>query len=341
MRTWKICLTFFTCFSSLRAATKDDSPAILSRSFVYDEAPFPQCHASTIVETPTGMVAAWFGGEREKHPSVGIWLSRLEAAAWTIPVEVANGNQPAGDVKRYPCWNPVLFQRTGGPLILFFKVGPSAREWWGEVSTSADGGKTWSAAQRLPRDIFGPIKNKPIELSDGMILCGSSTEHDGWRVHFETTNARRTSWNRTPPINDGREFGIIQPTILRQPDGGLLALCRSRQGTIVATSSLDDGKTWSEPRATSLPNPNSGIDGVTLKDGRQVVVYNHTNQGRTPLNVAISVTGTDWKNILTLESDPGEYSYPAIVQGHDGRLHITYTWRRERIRYVVLDTEKL
>jgi alpha-L-rhamnosidase len=30
--------------------------------FIYDEAPFKSCHASTIAETQSGLYAAWFGG---------------------------------------------------------------------------------------------------------------------------------------------------------------------------------------------------------------------------------------------------------------------------------------
>src|SRR5678816_4199565 len=117
-------------------------PAGLTRSeFIYETAPFPACHASTIVETSTGLVAAWFGGTAERNPDVGIWTSRFEGGRWTTPVEVANGVQ--SPTLRYPTWNPVLFQSTGGPLILFYKVGPSPSEWWGMAMRSQDGGRTW------------------------------------------------------------------------------------------------------------------------------------------------------------------------------------------------------
>eukprot|EP01031_Cornospumella_fuschlensis_P020382 gene20382-24984_t len=88
-------------------------PALLKSEFIYETAPFPSCHASTIVETPTGIVAAWFGGTAERNPDVGIWVSRSVEGAWTAPVEAANGvqAQKGEDGKdRYPTWNPVLFQ---------------------------------------------------------------------------------------------------------------------------------------------------------------------------------------------------------------------------------------
>ena len=80
---------------------------------------------------------------------------------------------------------------------------------------------------------------------------------------------------------------------------------------------------------------------MTLKDGRQLIVYNHTPKGRSPLNVAVSRDGKAWEAALVLESEPGEYSYPAVIQAADGRIHITYTWKRQRVKHVVVDPAKL
>ena len=91
---------------------------------------------------------------------------------------------------------------------------------------------------------------------------------------------------------------------------------------------------------TPLPNPNSGIDAVTLSDGLQLLVYNHTPRGRSPLNVAVSRDGKNWQAAAVLEDQPGEYSYPAVIQTPDGLVHVTYTWKRQRVRHVVLDPAK-
>ncbi|HVA45328.1 MAG TPA: exo-alpha-sialidase [Pirellulales bacterium] len=88
-------------------------------------------------------------------------------------------------------------------------------------------------------------------------------------------------------------------------------------------------------------NPNSGIDAITLRDGGHLIVYNHTQRGRSPLNVAVSRDGSDWKPVLVLENQPGEYSCPAVIQAADGLVHVTYTWQRKRIRHVVIDPVKL
>lgn len=314
-------------------------PGVIRSEFIFEKAAFPQCHASTLAETKSGLVAAWFGGTREQHADVGIWVARNEGGAWTAPVEVANGTQ--GDGRREPCWNPVLFQPKDGPLMLFYKVGPNPSVWWGMLRASEAGGKTWSDARRLPDGLLGPIKNKPVQLTNGDILCPSSTEHDGWRVHFERSDDGGRTWKATPPLNDGREIAAIQPSILMHKDGKLQALGRTRQGRLFETWSEDSGRTWSKMVLTTLPNPNSGIDAVTLADGRHVLVYNHTARGRTPLNVAVSSDGKEWKAAAVLESEPGEYSYPAVIQTADGLVHVTYTWKRQRIKHVVLDPKKL
>ncbi len=312
--------------------------------FELDSRPTEQCHASTIVETPGGLVAAWFGGPYERHPDVGIWVARRNGEKWSEPVEVANGVQ--SPELRYPCWNPVLFRERGGVLMLFYKVGPNPREWWGMLKTSDDDGKSWGEARRLGEDkaighLIGPVKNKPVQLADGTILCPASTEHQGWRVHFERTSDLGKSWEVVGPVNDGIEFGAIQPSILTYGKGKMQVLCRSRQGVITQCWSEDNGRTWGEMSATRLPNPNAGTDAVTLRDGRQLLVYNPTQEGRTPLNVAISNDGFDWKPAFLLEDVRGEYSYPAVIQGSDGKVHITYTYQRRMIKHVVLDLTKL
>ena len=201
-------VVFFSAGAS--AADVSGQPGWVKFEFIYETAPFPSCHASTIAETKSGLVAAWFGGTAEKNPDVGIWLSRQVEGRWTAPVEVANGLQ--SPEKRYPTWNPVLFQPRSGPLLLFFKVGPNPQEWWGERMTSTDDGRSWSKAVRLPEGILGPIKNKPVQLADGTILCPTSTEDpktDLWRVHFERTAAGGKTWRGTPPGNEGESSGGI------------------------------------------------------------------------------------------------------------------------------------
>jgi predicted neuraminidase len=319
--------------------------AIKQSAFVFETVPFASAHASTIAETPGGLVSAWFGGTREGAPDVGIWLSRHLKGTWTPPLEIATGVQPDGT--RHPCWNPVLFYARDKALMLFYKVGPSPQTWWGMLRTSRDNGATWSEPRRLPDGILGPIKNKPVQLADGTLLAGVSTEStdrpSAWRVHFERSADDGATWTVvTPPASaEGSPIDAIQPSILVHPAGKLQAVGRTRSGRVFETWSQDAGRTWSAIALTSLPNPNSGLDAVTLRDGRHVIVYNHTPQGRSPLNVAVSKDGRTWEAALVLESEPGEYSYPAVIQAADGMVHVTYTWKRQRIKHVVFDPAQL
>lgn len=336
--------------SELPELAKPGKSPLVSAEFIYplEGRATPQCHASTLAETREGLVVAWFAGKHEKAPDVGIRVSRLVDGKWSTPVEVVNGVESPD--KRYPCWNPVLFQPGDGPLLLFYKVGPNPREWWGMLMTSDDSGKSWSAPRRLGEDdamghLIGPVKNKPIQFDDGSILCPSSSEHDGWRVHFERTRDLGKTWEVIGPINDGKEFGAIQPSILTYPGGRMQVVCRSRQDVLTQSWSKDGGKTWGPMTATHLPNPSAGTDAVTLKDGRQLLVYNHTTRktgGRNRLHVALSTDGLKWRTVMTLENEDREagYSYPAVIQTKDGLVHATYTWGRVTIKHVVIDPER-
>ncbi len=362
-------IAFFSLAAGLNAAPPTHS-AIVRAEFIHEPGAYPQCHASTLAETPAGgLVAAWFGGTHERHPDVCIWTRRCENGAWQPEVRAATGVQP--DDRRYPCWNPVLFQPAHGPLLLFYKVGPSPSTWWGMLTTSSDGGKAWSEPRRLPEDILGPIKNKPIELADGSLLCGASTEDPtlGWRVHLERTADLGRSWQRIGPLEAGG-FNAIQPTLLTHPDGRLQLLCRTKEMVLATSWSSDQGRTWTPLTETEIHAPNSGVDAVTLADGRQLLVYNHRDAARSPanskasalgsptkevrqpdenwgvrwpLNVAISADGVTWKMVVTLEDEPRKdgYAYPAVIQTRDGLVHITYTWDRVKIKHVVLDPRRL
>lgn len=334
-------------FASFVSAAPAPSPsAIRTSEFVGDIQTTPQSHAATLVQTPSGLVAAWFGGKGEGDPSVGIWVSRQQGGRWSPSVEVANGVQPDGT--RLPCWNPVLFRTASGNVMLFYKVGPDPRHWWGMLKTSSDNGAHWSAPRRLPEGVLGPIKNKPVQLTDGTIVSPSSTESDHWIVHFERSTDGGTHWQRIVPPMGPQPIEAIQPSLLAHRDGRLQAIGRTKQDRIFSTWSGDGGRTWSPMYLLDLPNPNSGIDAVVLADGRSLVVYNPTlhgdqwSAGRWQLSVAISDDGEHWRRVLDLEKTPeAEFSYPAVIQTSDGMVHVLYTWKRQRIRHVVIDPRAL
>ncbi|TCD26951.1 sialidase [Pedobacter psychrodurus] len=316
---------------------------IIQSTTIFEKAPFEACHASTLVDLGKGKImAAWFGGKHEGSKDVVIWSSIKTGTQWSQPIEIANGIK--NDTSRFACWNPVLFKTKNGTLFLHYKVGPNPRAWWAEYKTSVNDGKTWSIAKKLPNGFLGPIKNKPIQLKNGVILYPSSTEsldEKTWKIHIEKSDGKGKNWKKIEINCD--TFGVIQPSILTYQNGKLQLLCRSRQNVIVESWSEDNGETWSKLKATQLPNPNSGSDAVTLKDGRKLLIYNPLTagknwwEGRSTLKLAISTDGKNWQDIYTLENhDKGEYSYPAIIQDKSGNIHISYTAERKNITYIEL-----
>ena len=328
---------------------------ILRSEFIYTVAPYPQAHASTIVQLRGGgIAAAWFGGSGEGRPDVSIWFSRRGPAGWRTPVAVATGVMADG--QRFATWNPVLFQPPGRDLYLFYKVGPNPRLWWGMVVRSSDDGRHWTTPVQLPDGVLGPIENKPVTLADGTWLAPSSREEgtadsNRWSVRMERSTNQGRTWDVGAPIASPTHLEAIQPSILFHRDGRLQIVARTRQGVLATSWSNDRGITWSPLAAIDLPNPNAGIDAVTLNDGRQLLVYNHSGPApgqagdgpRWPLNIGLSNDGRHWRNVLTLESTPvaDGYAYPAVIQTRDGLVHITYTYNRTRIRHVVIDPRRL
>jgi len=318
---------------------------VLEEAFIYENAPFLECHASTLVDMGDGKImAAWFGGTHERHPDVSIYTSLKTENGWTRPKMVANGI--VNDTLRYPTWNPVLFKNNEETLFLYYKIGSSPSTWWGAYKVSADDGKTWSKEIELPDGILGPIKNKPIQLKNGRIISPSSTESqdgDAWDAHMELSDDDGKTWIKVP-VDVASDFKSIQPTLIQPDKNTIKALFRSDQDVILESTSTDNGDTWSALEKTEIRNPNSGIDAVTLKNGMHLLVYNPTpsgenwSSGRQKLNLAISKDGENWQDLYTLEDhDTGEFSYPAIIQDAEGFIHISYTYQRKKIKYLKLE----
>jgi predicted neuraminidase len=324
------------------------------KEFVFDRAPFSAAHASTVVELRNGdLMSAWFGGTTEGAPDVAIWSSTRNVHGWSRPIELARENEIA-------TYNPVLFHTKDGRLWLYYKFGPHPTSWTGARRFSRDEGKTWSPVEHLPAGLYGPIRTKPLVLDNGIVVSGTSVEsYRSWACWIERSTDNGKTFAKVGPIAVAPQFvkpvessgvpkeaaalfdwdkteGIIQPSVVWLGGHNLRFYARStaRTAKICVADSKDDGVTWSQAHPINLPNPNSGIDAVALRDGRIVLIYNHSNKNRTPLNLGMSRDGEHFKMFRVLEQDPGEYSYPALIQGTNGDLHITYTWNRKRIRYV-------
>ena len=303
-----------------------------------DARPFQQCHASSLVQVSDDtFLAVWFGGTREGHQDVAIWGAERHRGNWSAPHELSK-------VSDSPHWNPVLFKAPSGRVHLFFKVGDSPREWQTWTMSSSDGGDTWTE----PRELVvgeplsrGPVKNKPIVLSDGTWLAPASIERkDRWDVFVDRSEDRGLTWESTDLIpldhSDFEGKGVIQPTLWESKPGHVHMLMRSTCGYVCRSDSTDYGRTWSPINKTDLPNNNSGLDVAKLEDGTLVLVYNPVSgdwAARTPLSIAVSFdNGGTWTHYLDIETGPGEYSYPSVIPTSEG-VAITYTWERERIAF--------
>jgi len=306
-------------------------------------------HASTIAETPNGtLVVAWYGGSSEGDDSVSIWASRNDGYGWSERVEVDNGS---GDAT----WNPALFQPSTGPLLLYYKYSGTPGSWLGAVQKSFDNGKTWSGRIQLPEcgcsylssyggRYIGPVKNKPLELPDGTLLCGSSTEHDGWQVHMEFARGDYTNdFELIGPLGGGEG---IQPTFLVHTDDyqTIQAICRQHSGEHPKTTwSYDMGRTWTDLTDLDI-NTNVGLDAVTItnpnNEQNRWHVLAHNPSGRSPLSIAVSQDGVNWNlAIPELDKENGEsMDYPSIIQTADKMLHVVYSWRgHAKIKHVVIN----
>ena len=302
--------------------------------FIYEKAPFPKCHASTIVETGKDhYLAAWFGGKDEGAKDVQIWGSRFDGKAWTAP-EVW-GSEPG-----YPTWNPVLFFTAKDTLALWYKAGPSPQTWTGYVRWSSDVGKTWTKPDMLPASFYGPVRAKPLLLKDGTILAGTSVEtHKNWTPFVDRSTDGGKSWTRSNSFEVLGKFGQIQVALMETSPGYVVALMRSQNPRKLCRSeSKDGGKTFTPAEPLELPNPSTGVDVVRFDSGEAYLICNPVPLGRTPLTVLKSNDdGKTWTKLIDLETEFGEYSYPAMVKTANGHLAITYTWRRTHIKFVVLD----
>lgn len=322
-------------------AGKDPASEIAARKdFIFgDDRPFPQCHASTLVRNDDGsFVVAWFGGTEEKDDDVGIWASIGRSGNWSAPVEVAK-------IREDPHWNPVLHRTKDGKIYLFFKVGKEISHWETWVQVSEDNGKTWTEAYELvpgDRGGRGPVKNKMIALSDGTWLAGASVEPGRWEVMVDRSEDGGKTWVESPKFKIDtmaiKGKGAIQPTLWESAPGKVHMLVRTTGGVIGRSDSDDNGKTWSEITATSLPNPNSGIDLTRLPDGTLALMYNPDNENwgsRSPVSLALSYdNGVTWPDVIDIDAGDkeDEFSYPAIISWGDS-VATTYTWNRQKIAF--------
>lgn len=310
-------------------------------SYVFDEErPFPESHASTLLRMDNGeFLVAWFGGTKEKDDDVGIWMSKGNPNAWTSPKEVAK-------IRNDAHWNPVLFQDKNGEIYLYFKVGKNISDWETWIMSTKDFGETWTEARELvegDRGGRGPVRNKPIVLSNGRWLAGASHENNEWEAFVDWSDNEGVTWESSAYIESDIESkknrGLIQPTLWESAPGNVHMLLRSTEGYIYRSDSENYGTTWSKAYKTTLPNPNSAIDLAQLENGNLALLYNPDGKNwgdRSTLILAFSSdNGKTWYEEILIEDSKdkdAEYSYPAIV-AWGNNVALTYTWNRDKIAF--------
>ena len=311
---------------------------LIKKELIFENAPFIQCHASTIVLLEgNDKLCAWFGGEKEGANDVRIWYSRQIEGKWSTPESI-----PA--VADLPHWNPTLFEINKGEITLFYKIGSSIPQWKTYFCITLDGGKTWSDPKELiagdDSGGRGPVKNKPLRLSDGTILAPSSTEIVAWRCFIDRFDGNK--WAKSPiPVPTDKEsvLHMIQPTLWEDENSNVHALMRTRNGYIYRSDSQDGGKTWCEAYKIDIFNNNSGIDCTKTENGRIALLCNPVppHGGRTPLSLLLSYDkGYSFEKVLDIETEKGEFSYPAIVT-KGNKLFATYTYNRKSIAYAEIE----
>ncbi len=304
-----------------------------------DDRPFPQCHASTMINLgDSNFLLAWFGGKHEKDDDVAIWMADGKPGQWSKPREVAKINNE-------PHWNPVLFNG-GDTLFLFFKTGKDTDNWITWVQTSTDQGKTWTPAHQLVQNAIGgrgPVRNQPIILADGSWLAPASIEkNEVWNAFTDRSVDHGKTWTASDTLAIDRKIivgeGLIQPALWESSPGNVHMLIRSSAGSICRSDSKDSGKTWSPAYKTSLPNNNSGIDVAQIAGDTIAVIYNPVNKNwgdRFPMSIAVSTdNGKSWPYHFDIEKGSGdaELSYPDMFY-KDGYLFACYTWNRQSIAF--------
>lgn len=323
---------------------------IICQNFVCENPPTNMCHGSTVLPVGELVLSAWFGGSYEGKDDVKIYLAKRESGQWSNPQVLSTHEEPH--------WNPVLACLEDGCIALYYKVGREIASWRTMVRYSSDC-INWSNPEELvPGDSGGrgPVRCKTIKLSNSRLLAPASTENKIWKAFADRSDDNGHTWQksnliqieniqyqkavtaRTIEVSEqsfaGR--GVIQPTLWESKPGNIHMLMRSTEGFVYRSDSDNYGETWCSPYPTQLPNNNSGIDVASNGKGTLVLAYNPVgaNWGvRTPLSLAISEdNGTSWRPLMDLESEEGEFSYPAIVF-HKGIFHITYTWKRKAVAY--------
>ncbi|UCE46350.1 MAG: exo-alpha-sialidase [Phycisphaerales bacterium] len=185
------------------------------------------------------------------------------------------------------------------------------------------------------RRVGWQTKNKAVILDGHRIIVPLYSDGFSFSLMAITDNGGR-NWKFSEPLVGP---GNIQASIAKKADGTLVAYMRDNgppPKRLHMSTSKDKGLTWSPVRDSKLPNPGSGADIVTMRNGHWILAYNDTEEGRHSLAVSISTDeGKSWQHTRHLERDMRDRqiatssAYPSIIQGRDGTLHVVYSYHHK------------
>jgi len=189
-----------------------------------------------------------------------------------------------------------------------------------------------AAGDKAKRQTGWMTRTHPTVLPCGRILLPLYS--DGYNVCLVAiSDDYGEHWRASKPIVG---LGPIQPSIVRRKDGTLVAYMRDSGNApyrILISTSTDDGESWSPAVDTNIPNPGSSLEAIALKDGRWVMVYNDTEDGRYSLGAALSDDeGKTWKwkrHIGRSNNREKSFAYPSLIQAEDGKIHLTYSYKEQ------------
>ncbi len=316
----------------------------------------PSVHAGSAILLNDGNLRAfWFAGSREGATDVVIQTAVFDTktGSWASPEVVIDRVTAEKGLSRYikKLGNPLPVRSSQGKLQLYF-VTVSVGGWAGSSISwmeSGDEGSSWSRPQRLitspALNLSTLIKAPGFDFTDGtqglpvyhewMGKFGELIRIDGGRV----IDKRRMSSGRA----------LLQPIVFIDAPEKAVAYFRQARSAgparIASAQTENAGQSWASGIDLDLANPNAAIAGLQLSNGDRLIALNDLESARHRLVLAIAPAGTsNWNVIAELESDQTlinglhrEFSYPSLLLGANGEVHLLYTYDRKKMKHVQFD----
>lgn len=334
-------------FKDFPPILQDSNIPLYYENFVNEEKHNTMVHVSSMAPLDKDrLMCIWYSGTREGARDVAILYSifNMKNKTWFQPQILIDRYTSSNELKRYikKIGNAVLYKDSKDRLWLFYVSIPKGG--WSMSSInykiSLDNGINWSKSKKIISSPFfnltSNVKNKPFELTDGLIVLPAY--HEFIKKYAQLIYINHNSTIKTKRITNDKK--AIQPSIVHIEGEKLLAFFRNMEtGKALTIKSQDLGKTWSKIREADFPNPNSGFDVIKLSNGLLIGVINYSSKDRGNLTMIISKDrGKTWHPINTFENSEGkEYSYPFLLKTLDGIYHLTYTYERKKIKHIMFN----